>query len=329
MKRREFITLLGGTAAAWPLAARAQKPPPLIGFLGIQPPLPQNPQDHPQGNALFQGFRDNGLLIGRDVLFEPHFTAGDDALFPVFVRELAQKNARMILANTPAGVRAAQHLDPPVAVLMVNMTDPVREGLIASLAHPGGHTTGTASLNTDLTPKLLEFLREIFPKATVLAAIFNPSNPTNPVLADNLRARGSSLGITVLPFPATSSSDFDVVFPQLVARHPDALQVIADPLLSDLGHRITELALANGLPTFTNSEWSVETSGLIGYGASVRKVLYRMGYYVRRILDGANPGDLPVEQPTKIELIINLKTAKTLGIEIPPTLLTRADRVIE
>jgi hypothetical protein len=118
----------------------------------------------PQGNALFQGFRDNGLLIGRDVLFEPHFTGGDDALFPVFVRELAQKNVRMILANTPAGVRAAHHLDPPVPVLMVHMTDPVREGLIASLARPGGHTTGTASLNTDLTPKLLEFLREIFPK---------------------------------------------------------------------------------------------------------------------------------------------------------------------
>jgi putative ABC transport system substrate-binding protein len=181
----------------------------------------------------------------------------------------------------------------------------------------------------DLTPKLLEFLREILPHATVLAVIFNPSNPTNPVLVDNLRANANPLGITVLPFPATSPGDFDVVFPELVGRHPDAILVIPDPLLNDLGHRITELALANGLPTFTNSEWPVETSGLIGYGASVRKVLYRMGYYVRRILDGANPGDLPIEQPTKIELIINLKTAKTLGIEIPPMLLTRADRVIE
>ena len=184
-------------------------------------------------------------------------------------------------------------------------------------------------MNTDLTPKLLEFLREIFPKAKVLAVIFNPSNPTNPVLMDNLQARANPLGITVLPFPATSPGDFDVVFPQLVAQHPDALQVIADPLLNDLGHYITELALANGLPTFTNNEWSVETSGLIGYGASSRKALHRMGYYVKKILDGANPGDLPVEQPTKIELIINLKTAKKLGIEISPTLLTRADRVIE
>jgi putative tryptophan/tyrosine transport system substrate-binding protein len=329
MRRREFITLIGGAIAAWPLAGGAQKPPPLVGFLGNQPPLPRDPRDHPQGNFLFQGFRDNGLVIGRDIVFEPHFTGGDDALFPVFARELAQKNVRVILANTPAGVRAAQHLDPPVPVLMANITDPVREGLVASLARPGGHTTGTASLNADLTPKLLEFLREILPKATVLAVIFNPSNPTNPVLIDSLRARASPLGITVLPFPAKSAGDFDVVFPELVTRHPDALQVIADPLLSDLGHRITELALANGLATFTNNEWSVETSGLLGYGASSRQALYRMGYYVKKILDGANPGDLPVEQPTKVELIINLKTAKTLGIEIPPTLLARADRVIE
>jgi putative tryptophan/tyrosine transport system substrate-binding protein len=142
------------------------------------------------------------------------------------------------------------------------MTDPVREGLVASLARPGGHTTGTASLNTDLTPKLLEFLREIFPKATVLAVIYNPSNPTNPVLMDNLRAKASSLGITVLPFPATSPDDFDVVFSHLVARHPDALQVIADPLLSDLGHRITELALAMGFRRLriTSGPWRPRAS---------------------------------------------------------------------
>jgi putative ABC transport system substrate-binding protein len=326
MRRRDFITVVGGTAASWPFATNAQKPPPLIGFLGNQPPPPSN---DPQGNALFQGFRDNGLVIGRDFIFEPHFTGGDDTRFPALARELAQKNVRMIMANTPAGVRAAQHLDPPVPVLMVNMTDPVGQGLIASLARPGGHTTGTASLNADVTPKLLEFLREILPKAAVLAVIFNPANPTNPVLMDNLRAKASPLGIAVQPFPTKSPGDFDVVFPELVARHPDALQIIADPLLYELGDRITELALANRLPTFTNNEWSVETSGLICYGAPVRKVLHRMGYYMKKILDGANPGDLPVEQPTKLELIINLKTAKTLGIEIPPTLLARADRVIE
>ena len=326
MRRREFITLIGNAVAAWPLAARAQKPPPLVGFLGNQLPPPPN---DPQGKALFQGFRDNGLIIGRDFVFEPRFTEGDDARFPVFARELAQKNVRMILANTPAGVRAAQHRDPPVSVLMVNMHDPVGQGLVASLAHPGGHTTGTASLNVDVTPKLLEFLREILPKARVLAVMFNPSNPSNPVMMDNLQAKATPLGIAVLPFPLRSPGDLEAVFLALVARRPDALQVLGDPLLSDLGDRITELALANRLPTFTNSETAVEAGGLICYGASVRKVLGRMGYYMKKILDGANPADLPVEQPTKLELIINLKTAKTLGIEIPPTLLARADQVIE
>jgi putative tryptophan/tyrosine transport system substrate-binding protein len=326
MLRRHFITFVGGATVSWPLTAYAQKLPPLIGFLGNQSPPPPNDA---QGNALFQGFRDSGLLVGRDFIFEPHFTDGDDTRFPAFVRELARKNVRMILANTPAGVRAAQQLEPPVPVLMVNLNDPVREGLIASLARPGGHTTGTASLNADVTPKLLEFLREILPKATVLAVIFNPSNPSNPVLLDTLQARANPLGITVLPFATKSLGDLDAVFPELVARHPDALQIIGDPLLSDSGDRITELAIANRLPTFTNNEPAVEAAGLVCYGASVRKVLHRMGYYVKRVLDGANPGELPVEQPTGLDLIINLKTAKTLGIDVSPTLLARADRVIE
>jgi putative tryptophan/tyrosine transport system substrate-binding protein len=326
MRRRDFIAIVGGTATSWPLAAYAQKPPPLIGFLGNQATPP--PKD-PQGNALFQGFRDSGLIIGRDFIFEPHFTAGDDNRFLVLARELARKNVRMILANTPAGVRAAQHLDPPVPVLMVNMNDPVGEGLVASLAHPGGHTTGTASLNADVTPKLLELLREILPKATIMAAIFQPSNPSHTVMMDNLQVKANPLGITVLPFPLKAPDDLDAMFPKLLSRRPAALQVLGDPLLSDLGDRISQLALANQLPTFTNSETAVEAGGLICYGASVRKVLHRMGYYVKKILDGADPGDLPVEQPTGLELIINLKTAKALGIEIPPTLLARADQVIE
>jgi putative tryptophan/tyrosine transport system substrate-binding protein len=326
MRRRDFIAGVGLAAAGSPIAVYAQKSPPLIGFLGNQPPPPSN---DPQGIALFQGFRDNGLIIGRDFIFEPLFTGGDDALFPKFARELAQRNVRIILANTPAGVRAAQRLDPPVAVLMVNMNDPVGQGLIASLARPGGHTTGTASLNADVTPKLLDFLREILPQAKNLAVIFNPANPSNPILMDSLAGKAAPLGITVLPFPLKSLKDLDAVFQKLVAERPDALQVIPDPLLSDLGDRISGLALANRLPTFTNNETTAESAGLISYGASVRKVLHRMAFYVKKVLDGADPGNLPVEQPTGLDLIVNLKTAKTLGIEMPPTLLGRADRVIE
>jgi putative ABC transport system substrate-binding protein len=326
MKRREFITFVASGVACWPLAVYGQKSPPLIGSLGNQATPPPNDL---QGNALFQGFRDNGLMIGRDFIFEPYFTAGDDNRFSVIVHELARKHVRIILANTPAGVRAAQALEPPVAVLMMNMNDPVGEGLIASLAHPGGHTTGTASLNADVTPKLLELLHEILPAATVLAAVFQPSNPTHAEMMDNLQAKARPLGITVLPFPLRAPDDLDEMFSKLLSRRPSALQVLGDPLLSDLGGRISELALANQLPTFTNSETAVEAGGLICYGASVRTVLRRMGYYVRKILDGTEPGDLPVEQPTGLDLIVNLKTAVALGIEIPPTLLARADRVIE
>jgi putative tryptophan/tyrosine transport system substrate-binding protein len=326
MRRRQFMFFLGGAATTWTTAGSAQKALPLIGFLGNQP---QPPSNDAQGNALMQGFRDNGLMPGRDFVLEPLFTGGDDTRFPVFARALAQKNARIIMANTPAGVRAAQRLDPPIPVLMVNMNDPVGQGLIESLARPGGHTTGTASLNADVTPKLLDFIREIFPSTAVVAVIFNPSNPSNPVLVENLKAQASPLRITVLPFPMKSPDDLDAVFRDILVRRPDVLQIVADPLLTDAGGLISERALENRIPTFTNNEVAVESCGLLSYGASTRKVLRRMGYYARKILDGANPNDLPVEQPTGLELNINLKAAKVLGIEIPAALVARADRVIE
>jgi putative tryptophan/tyrosine transport system substrate-binding protein len=325
MQRREFIMLVGG-AVTWPVTTFAQKAPLVIGFLGSQAPPP--PKDA-QGGAIVQGFIENGLVEGRDYVLQPRFTGGDDERFPDLARELVQLHVRIILANTPAAVRAAQRLDPPVPVVMTNMNDPVGSGLIASFPHPGGHTTGTASLNLDVTPKLLEFLREIVPKAAVLAVLFNPLNPSNPVMMGDLKAKANDLGIKILPIALSSPDDLQPLYLTLAENHPDALQIIADPALNDMGDRITALALANRIPTFSNNEVAVESFGLVSYGASVRKVLRRTGYYVRRILDGANAGDLPVEQPIGLELIINLRTAKALGIEISPTLLTRADKVIE
>jgi putative ABC transport system substrate-binding protein len=326
VRRREFITLVGGAAVTWPLTALAQKAPIVIGFLGSQAPPP--PRDA-QGRAIEQGFLENGLVEGRDYVVENRFTGGDEARFPELARELAQKNVRIIMTNTPAGVRAAQRLDPPVPVVMTNMNDPVGAGLIASLAHPGNHTTGTASLNEDVTPKLLEFVREIVPKASVLAVLFNPQNPTNPMMMDNLRAKAAPFGITVFPFGLKSPDELEAAFDTFAIRRPDALQIISDPRTSDLGGRIAALAIAHRLPTFSNNLVFVEAGCLMSYSASLRKILRRTGYYVKKILDGANPGDLPVEQPTGLELFINLKTAKALGIEIPPTLLARADQVIE
>src|SRR5258708_3479870 len=224
MKRREFIAGLGATSAC-PLTSFAQqKPPPVvIGFLGGQAqPTPGDAQ----GKALRQGFYDNGLVEGRDYVMEERFVGGDNERFQEFARELARLKVRMILANTPAGVRAVQRLDPPVPVLMTIMNDPVGAGLVASLAHPGNHTTGTASLNYDLTPTLLEFVREIVPRATALAVLFNPANPTNPVMMENLRANARHNGIMVLPFALEPRDNLDALFSTLAGQRLDALQVI-------------------------------------------------------------------------------------------------------
>jgi putative ABC transport system substrate-binding protein len=327
MHRREFIMLVGGAAVMGPHAARAQKTPVVIGFLGSQAAAP--PPKDPQTIALNQGFLDYGLIQGRDFIFEQRFTAGADERFPEFARDLARLNARIILANTPAGVRAVQRLDPPIPVVMIIMNDPVGAGLVASLAHPGNHTTGTASLHDDVTPKLLEFLREIVPKASLLAVLFNPLNPTNPIILENLQVKADSAGVTVLPIAFKPRDDLDALFATLGTQRPDALQIIADPGIVDLRDRVTALALAHRLPLFSSSVLVAEAGGLVSYGASVTKILRRTGYYVKKILEGANPADLPIEQPTGLELIINLKTAKALGIDIPPTLLSRADQVIE
>lgn len=323
--RRRFLA--SGAASIWPLTAFAQKKPVVIGFLGGQA---RPPQEDPQGSALFQGFVDNGLIVGRDFIFEGRFAAGDDARFPEFARELAQLNVRIILANTPAGVRAAQRLEPAVPIVMTVMSDPVKVGLVNSLAHPGNHTTGTASLNEDVTPKLLEFLREIFPKANTLAVLFNPSNSTNSLMMDNLQSKANPLGIGTKRYAVGSLSDLDHLFSMLESERPDAIQLISDATINEsLAKRIADYATASRLPLFSTSESAFEAGALLAYGASTRKILRRTGYYVKRILDGAVAGDLPIEQPTGFELFINAKTAKAIAVEIPATLLLRADRIIE
>jgi ABC-type uncharacterized transport system substrate-binding protein len=327
MRRRELITLLGGTAVAWPLVARAQKPPIRIGFLASGAAASAN--SAVQIDAIKQGLRDNGLVDGQDYVLESRFPAGNYERFPEMARELAQAGARVILVNTIASVRAAQNLTPPVPVVMLAINDPVGTGLVASLARPGGHTTGMATLNEDLTPKLVEFQREVIPEATTIAALFNPANPTNQTFLGNLRTVASAMGMQVLPFALKSPDELDSVFSTLAAQHPSTLQLVADSGNLDLSDRIAALALAHRIPSFATVTNYAEFGGLMAYGISLRRTFIRASSFVKRILDGAKPGDLPVEQPTKIELVINLKTAKALGLSIPPTLLSRADEVIE
>jgi ABC-type uncharacterized transport system substrate-binding protein len=327
MKRRQLIvSFLASVTVAWPLALRGQKAPAVVGFLGGQATPP--PKDA-QGNALLEGFRNNGLILGRDYVFEPRFTGGDDERFPELARELARLKARVILANTPAAVRAAQKLEPPIPVLMTLMNDPVGAGLISSLAHPGNHTTGTANLNEDVTPKVIEFVREVYPAAKKIAVLHNPLNPTHAAILENLLATSGKIGIALIPSALKPRDDLDALFSKLASDRVDAIQLLGDPAIGDLRDRLAGLALAQGLPLFSTSSIVTEAGALLSYGAPVNKMLSRMGYYVKRVLDGADPGDLPVEQPTDVVLVINLKTARALGTQIPPSLLSRADQVIE
>jgi putative ABC transport system substrate-binding protein len=226
-------------------------------------------------------------------------------------------------------VRAAQRLTPPVPIVMCPINDPVGNGLIASLARPGGMTTGVATLNEDLTAKMLEYQRAVLPKLRTIAAIYNPGNPSNLRALEDLHARASEMGISVLPVVLRSPQDLDGAFAAIVGARPDSLQVISDSGTLDVLDRIGAFALAQRLPSFGTLGNFAEFGGLLSYGPPRRKMLMKSGYYVKRILDGANPGELPVEQPTQIELSINLKTARAIGVEIPLRFQQLADQLIE
>lgn len=327
MRRRRFLGVLGGAVVALPYQAVAQKALPRIGFLASGAAASIN--SAVQVKTIKRGLEDNGLIEGRDYIFEARFSGGRYERFPELARELAEAGVSVILVNTIASVRAAQSLVPPVAVVMMSINDPIGTGLIASLARPGGHTTGVATLAEDLTPKLIEFQRAILPNATSIAAIYNPANPTNSAFLKDLRERAGALGMSVAAIEVRSRDELEAAFEALPGHRPDVLQVISDSGLLDLSDRIAALALKIRLPTFSTSPDFTRFGGLIAYGASRETLYLRAAYFVRRILDGANPADLPVEQPSRIELWINLRTAKSLNLTVPASLLAIADEVIE
>ncbi len=327
MRRRQFLGVLGGAAIGWPAEAVAQKTPARIGFLASGAAASTNSEY--QVRTIKRGLENNGLIEGRDYIFEPRFAAGRYERFPEMAQELAHAGVSAILVNTIASVRAAQGLVPPVPVVMISINDPVGTGLIASLARPGGQTTGMATLAEDLTPKLLEFQRAILPKAASVAVLYNPANPTNATFLKNLGGHASALGMSVVPIPMRSREELEAAFAALPAQHPDALQVISDSGTLDLSDRIAALALAHRIPTFATSPDFARFGGLMAYGALREQLYLRSAYYVKKILDGTNPGDLPVEQPSRIELWINLRTAKALNLTVPASLLATADQVIE
>jgi putative tryptophan/tyrosine transport system substrate-binding protein len=323
--RRKFLATLGAVAAAWPLAARAQSKSALIGMLA---------SGFADSSAIFvdafkQGMHENGLIEGRDYVLDVRWAEGDYARFPALAAELAQRDCSVIVVTTIAAGRVAQRVTPTTPLVMAGFIDPVGAGLITSLARPGGNTTGISSISQDTTAKGLELLQAAIPTVKTIAALFNPANPGNRQIMDDVLNHAKRLGVTIRSVEFKGPSVLDATIEDAAAGGPDALLVVGDAALNDLRERIAALALRHRLPTVSSMPEFIDAGGLIAYGPSRRDIYRRLASYVKRILAGTPPANLPVEQPTLIELSINLQTAKALGLEVPPTLLARTDRVIE
>jgi putative tryptophan/tyrosine transport system substrate-binding protein len=325
MRRRKFIMLLGGTAVAWWRLAYAQQNLAVIGFLGAG----AAETSAPLLEALKQGLGENGLVEGRDYVLEPRWAEGNYKRLPTFAQELADRGARVIIVTTIAAARAAQHATSIIPIVMASINDPVGNGLVASLARPGGNTTGMATLNQDVTPKLVEFLHAFLPRATSIAVFFNPGNPSNLTFVDSVQIQTGPLGIAVQTFVVSTPGELNIAFGAIEARPPDALLIVPDAAILDLGVHIAALAQLHRIPVISVDADLTRAGGLISYGLSRRENYRRAAYFVKRVFDGVKPADLPVEQPTRILMSVNLKTAKALGIEMPQAILLRADEVIE
>ena len=325
MKRRKFITLLGGATWSWSFAAQAQKEPARLAFLG---------SGAAESSAILleglkQGLRENGLVEGRDYVLDVRWANGAYERFPAFARELAQSKPRVILVTTIAAARAAQRLTPPIPVVMTGQINPVGAGLINSLARPGGHTTGLSSMIEEVTTKSLEMLHAVVPKASVIAVLFNPANPTNRPMFEEAQTYASANGLVLRAIEFKSPGELDATFEALMRGRPHALLVISDATLIDLRERIAALALKARLPLSSSIPEMTDAGALIGYGPPRREFYRRSASYVKKFSTGPILLTCPSEQPTLVEMSINLKTAKTLGISIPDSVLVRADRVIK
>jgi putative ABC transport system substrate-binding protein len=326
MKRREFITLLGGAAAAWPLAARAQQPGklPTIGFLASG-----TPSSHGQWVAAFvRRLHELGWIEGRTVAIEYRWAEGRTERFDEIAAEFVQRKVDVIVTSATAAIVAAKQATSVIPIVFAAAGDPVETGLVASLARPGGNVTGLSIQQTDVAAKRLELLREVVPSLRRLAILANVDGPA--VLLDmrEVQTTARPLGLEIVTSEIRRGEDIAPAFETFKGR-ADALYVCIDPLVHTHRIRINTLALAARLPTMHGSREPVEAAGLMSYGPNRADLWRRAGDYVDKILRGAKPSDLPIEQPTQFDLVLNLTTAKALGLTVPPTLLARADEVIE
>jgi putative ABC transport system substrate-binding protein len=327
MRRREFITLLGGAAAAWPLAARAQQPTlPVIGWLNSG-----TAAGYVDRMATFrEGLNEAGYTEGRNVAIEYRWAEIHIDRLPALAADLAHRQVSVIAATgSPAAALAAKSATTLIPIVFETGADPVQIGLVASLNRPGGNITGVTNFSAELGAKRLGLLRELVPSATVLAILVNPTRPGGDAQLAQEQEAAHALGLSVHILKATSDRDFDAVFQNLVELKAGALVISTDALFNDRRDQIVALARRYSVPTIYEFRQSVVAGGLMSYGAGDLDSYHQAGILVGRILKGEKPADLPVLQPTKFELVINMKTAKALGITIPPGVLAITDEVIE
>ena len=324
MRRREFITLLGGAAAAWPLAARAQQKLPTIGFLGANSPAVQR-----QWTAAFvQRLHELGWTEGHNLSIEYRWAEGRFDSSPAIIAEFVRLKVDVIVTHATANVVAAKQATSAIPIIFTSVADPVGNNLVASLARPDGNVTGLSAQIADAAGKRLELLREIIPSLRRLAIMANVGVANAVLEMGEVQAAARALGLDVATFDIRQTRDIEPAI-EAFKNRAEALYVQADPLFTSNRLRINTLALGARLATMHGTREQVDAGGLISYGANITDLFRRAGDYVDKILRGAKPAHLPVEQPMKFDLVINLITAKALGLTIPPTLLARADEVIE
>ena len=327
MRRREFIKLLGGVAGGLPFAAYAQqRSMPLIGYLGIG--LPQ--LQHPFVVAFREGLKETGFVDGETVIIDYRWAEEHYDRLPALAADLVRRKVDMIIATGEPSLRAAASATSTIPVVFVTGNDPVQSGLVASLAHPGGNMTGFTAIATELLSKRIELLSELLPKARTTALLVNPTAASVSEVTIRLAQQAASAkDIRLFIVKAGGENDLEAAFASIAEQHADALMVSADAFFFAQRERIVALAARHAIPATYELQEFVSAGGLFSYGPNVASLRRQVGVYAGKILKGARPADLPVQQPTKFDLMINLKAAKALGLTVPPSLLARADEVFE